>query len=140
MRPYTRDQNPGANEPPWNLSVSNNTSSAEVRISARGSNVSSESPAKRGNQKYVCASASVKHVVVTVDFICVTSTTPSVASCFSVAAVSSKSQSAPSASLRAQKRRNARAFKQTSEPASEFVNATRQLTQSVNATVSVSMM
>mmetsp|Transcript_35654 Transcript_35654/g.84492 ORF Transcript_35654/g.84492 Transcript_35654/m.84492 type:complete len:236 (-) Transcript_35654:4104-4811(-) len=40
--------------------MSKSTSSAEYRMSGRGSKVSSLSPASRGNQKYMCSSLSVK--------------------------------------------------------------------------------
>mmetsp|Transcript_6902 Transcript_6902/g.15247 ORF Transcript_6902/g.15247 Transcript_6902/m.15247 type:complete len:289 (+) Transcript_6902:2046-2912(+) len=53
-----RFQNESANVPPWYLSVSNSTSSALLRISGRGSNVSSDRPASSGNQKYTCSSLS----------------------------------------------------------------------------------
>mmetsp|Transcript_33175 Transcript_33175/g.84211 ORF Transcript_33175/g.84211 Transcript_33175/m.84211 type:complete len:375 (-) Transcript_33175:566-1690(-) len=56
----TRFQKDSANVAPWNLSTSNSTSSALLRISGRGSNVSSDRPASSGNQKYTCSSRSTK--------------------------------------------------------------------------------
>jgi len=56
-------------------------------------------------------------------------------------ALSSNFPSDPSASFNAQNRKNAMAFRQTSSGAvGEFVNAMRQLTQSVNVVASVSVM
>ncbi|KAA6429810.1 MAG: hypothetical protein FRX49_00242 [Trebouxia sp. A1-2] len=47
---------------PWNLRVSNSTSRALYRMSGRGSNVSSDRPASRGNQKYICQLLSTQTV------------------------------------------------------------------------------
>mmetsp|Transcript_25816 Transcript_25816/g.70012 ORF Transcript_25816/g.70012 Transcript_25816/m.70012 type:complete len:294 (+) Transcript_25816:1780-2661(+) len=51
----TRFQKDSANELPWRLRVSNSTSKALLRTSGLGSKVSSDSPARRGNQKYTCS-------------------------------------------------------------------------------------
>ena len=44
---------------PWNLRVSNSTSKALYLMSGLGSNVSSDRPASKGNQKYMCSSLSL---------------------------------------------------------------------------------